>query len=392
MELDGQTADELRSELDRLPSMPTGDTSPHESVVSARGEYFAARSALDRHHKSRRPAPPAIDSGGLDASQIRQLADELILEEPPIDPQIEGRIARGRERLERLGEAALAQSSDETKRIPLVLRPIVLLVRMILAPLRALLATARQNADQAARIRMLEERQRVEEELRDAEARLGNDRYRIEEVRQRRSDAEDRAARHGLAVEPEKLGRLAREVERADQASRDLERWEQQEERYMRSLRDVESLLREALRERGVADVSSLSDALARYEEECAERGQAAREASRRPDLRRAYGERRRAESLAKDSERLRCEAGEGLRAAEEVIGVTGDSDDEVVALLLDWRRNYREDLKGFDVALGEWNELQNLLGGGTLGNWNKTRSVVAAKQSSPLLAWSLQT
>ena len=111
VELQGQTAEELRSELDRLPPMPKGDTSSHESVVNAKEGYLLARSTLYRHREGRPPSPPIIETGGLSAPQLHELAGELTLEGPSIDPQVEERVARARERIEKLGEAALAQSS-----------------------------------------------------------------------------------------------------------------------------------------------------------------------------------------------------------------------------------------------------------------------------------------
>jgi len=206
-----------------------------------------------------------------------------------------------------------------------------------------------------------------EEEIRDAENELATAEYKLEEVRRRRSGARARAEQHGLTAEPEELDRLAGQVERAAQENRDLEQWEAREEEYKRDLGDAESLLREALKERGVANASPPIDALERYENKCFERDRAAREASRRPDMERAYEERQRAEALAEDTARLRREAAEGLRAAATAVGVTAGTDDEIASQLVDWRHDYQQDLTKLDRALGEWNELQRLLDGGTL-------------------------
>ena len=318
VDLQGQTADELRSELDCLPSVPTGDTNPHESVVHAKEGYSFARSTLDRHREVRPPDPPEIEAGSLDAAQLRELAGELALEEPAIDPRAEERVTRARERLEVLNDASPTQSPQESRRIPLVLRPVVFLVRMIFAPVRALLSRSRRSAAQAARIKMLEERQSAEAEHRDAEAQLGNAKYRLEEVQRRRNKAGQEAERHGLLMGPEELEQLAQQVERADQASRNLEQWATQEKQYEEGFDEAEWMLCDTLRQRGVTDMSSPVDALARYEAECSELDRVAREASRRPDLGRAYEERQRAESLAEDSARLWHEASEGLRTAAD--------------------------------------------------------------------------
>ena len=357
VDLQGQTAEDLLKELERLPSMPTSDTVPHESVSNAKEDYSVARSTIDRHSRNRPPAPPSVESGGLGAVQLRELAGELALMEPVIDTEIGERVARARERVEGLSKVAATESPQEQKRIPLILRPVVFLIRTILAPFRALLGAMRRSADQATQIKMLEERQKAEAELRDAEAQLGNAKYRLEEVLQRRSDARERAARHRLPAEPGELERLAQQVEQIDRASRDLAQWRAQEEEYGQSLAETESLLCTALRERGVLDVSSPSDALVLYESECSERDRVAREASRRPDLERAYKERRHTESLAEDSARLRREAAEGLRAAAEAAGITGDTDGEIASRLCIWKNTWesnlsndeRDELSGLD-------------------------------------------
>ena len=367
VELQGQTAEELRSELGRLPSMPKGDTNSHESVVNAKEGYLLVRSTLYRHREGRPPSPPIIETGGLNAPQLHELAGELTLEGPSIHPQVEERVARARERIEKLGDAALAQSPRDSRRIPLILRPLLFLIRIILAPLKALLKGAHRGAAQAARIKILEERQRVEAELRDAEAQLGNVKYMLEDIRRRRNEAGDKTARHGLPTEPEKLAQLAQQIEQAEQASRDLRRWGDQEKQCKEELGEAEKLLCEALEKRGIVVVSSPVDALARYEKECSERDQVAKEASRRSDLEGAYEQRRHVESLAEDSTRRRREAVKELRAAAEAVGVTGDADDEIAARLMDWHHDYQKDLENLDRALGEWNELQGLLDGGTL-------------------------
>ena len=367
VKLQGQTAEELRSQLDWLPSMPKGDIRVHESVVVASEQYSLACSILKRHQDDRQPAPPVIETGGLDALELRRLAVELTLTEPTIDPQIEERVAKAREKVQVLREADLAQSPQESRPVPLILRPVVFLLRIILAPFKFLLTAARRSADQAVRIKVLEEQRKAELELREMEDQLGNAKYRLEEVRRRLSEAENRAVRYGLPIEPEVLEQLAQRVEQADQVSRDLEVWRIQDEENVKASDCADFLLRAALEKRGVADMSSTADALARYEDECIERERVATEASRRPDLEQAYEERLRAESLTEASTRQLRETIGRLHAAAEAVGVTDDTDDEMAARLADWHHNYQEDIQRLDHAHSEWNELQRLLDGGTL-------------------------
>ena len=134
-----------------------------------------------------------------------------------------------------------------------------------------------------------------------------------------------------------------------------------------REFDEAKTNLREALRGRGVVGPCPIREAFQRYEEACKERGEQAREASRRPDLERAYEERRRAENLVAENERRRREASAGLLAAAKAARVTGSTDEEIAANLRDWHDRYQESDKKLDIARDEWRELQGLLNGGSL-------------------------
>ena len=158
---------------------------------------------------------------------------------------------------------------------------------------------------------------------------------------------------------------------RADQPTddfrRDLERWQTENQKMTREFDEAKTNLREALRGRGVVELCPIREAFQRYEEACKERGEQAREASRRPDLERAYEERRRAENLVAENERRRREASAGLLAAAKAARVTGSTDEEIAANLRDWHDRYQESDKKLDIARDEWRELQGLLNGGSL-------------------------
>ena len=168
VELQGPSADELHSELIQLPSMPDGDTALHSDVVDAKTRLLVARSNRERHQQDKPPEPVAIDADGLDAAELRDVSAELALDEPAIDAQAQERVTRLRQRVAELGKGPLQDPPQKARHIPLLLMPIALLVRVILGVVGAVIGAARRGADQTARIEALEE-------LREAEAELGDD-------------------------------------------------------------------------------------------------------------------------------------------------------------------------------------------------------------------------
>ena len=360
VELQGPSADDLHGELIRLPLMPDGDTASHPDVVNAKNLLMVVRSSQERHQQDKPPEPAAIETAGLDATELRALSAELSLDEPAIDAQAQERMIRARQRVTDLGQGPLQDPPQKARHIPLLLMPMAFLVRVILGIVRALLGAARRGADQTARIKALEE-------LREAEAELGDSRFRIEDVRRRRSEAKNTALRRGLPTEASALTELARHTERAQQSRQELDRWETHETQLRQEFDQAEDSLCGALESRGVVNASPASAALKRYEEECSTRQRVARKASRKPDLERIHQARKGEEAVAAESEQRRHQAVELMREAAKAIGVTGNAEDEIAAKLRVWLTDNEQSANAREVARQEWNELQALLNGGTL-------------------------
>ena len=357
VELQGLSAEELKNELAKLPPMPQGETRPDADVVNAKNGFLIVGSNLERHRQDKPGEPLVVDAGGLDTAELRKLAAEIVLEEPAIDPQVQERVNRARQKAEDTGLATVrTRQSQQARHIPLLIRPVVVLVRGILSVVRTLF----RRADQAARLEALQE-------LREAEVQLGEVKFRLDEVSGRRREAIDKIILHGVSSDPEELVLLAQQAEQAQQSRGEMTRWETEGERRREEFDKAEGLLWEALRSRGVVNASSANSALERYERECSDRERLAIEASRKLDLQRAYEARKREEVLAADSERRRLDASKQLRDAAEAIGVTGDLEDEVAAQLRSWLIGYDQSTIARELARQEWNELQALLNGGTL-------------------------
>lgn len=367
VELRGASADEIRSELEELPSAPEGDTRPHGEVVKAGESYRIARSALHRHGTQTPEEPQFVDLGGIDPREVQMMARELALEEPVIDPTLEEAVILAEKRLAEIVDATEERKSEKHMRLPRVLRPVALLIRLILAPIIAVFKVFDKFLNQSERIRHLERQQKLQAEFRDAEARLGSARFKLDEVRRRKKEARESATHHELPLTPLELEELAERAERADRMRQDMKAWKERNNQLRKEFADATTSLRSALVGRGVVETHSVDDAVARYELECAERQQIAERASKRPYLERAYRDRTHSESLAAESDRLRDEATIELRSAATAVGVTGDEDDQIVKCLEAWQHRHQEDVQELDVAHREWAVLESLLNGGTL-------------------------
>ena len=326
--------------------MPEGDTEPASTVVSARDDCNHARQSLRDHH-SRRPAEPdAVATGALTSEDIRALIAELSLEEPSVDPSLQERVDRAQTKVDSFSQQEARKPSG----------PLAWLFRIIAAILGFLKGKRKDDAN--ARLR-------AEKELADAKGALGEEGYRIDDIRQRRTAAVARASDHGLPHDPEELRALAARAEEASQAERDLRNWRSQDTVLQEKADQEEQALTAALRARGVTDLHPVSDALAAYEAACRERAEQFREASRRPDLERALSSRVEAETAAANDERRRNEAIIALRQAGEALGLRGEDSETLATCLRDWVVEYEAAAPDRQRVAEEWNELRNLLNEG---------------------------
>ena len=303
IDLTGPTSEELRQQLNDLPAIPEGDTEPHATVVRARDDFWHAKESLTDHLARRPTDPKPVHIGGLNLEDIRALIADLSLEEPQVDPSLQGRIDRAQARVNDFKKQKARKPSGP-------LAWLFRLIAVILAPFKG-----KRRDDDGALLR-------AEKELAEAKDALGKGRYRIEEARQRKKDAAAKAADNGLPDDSEELRALAAQAEEASHAERDLCSWSTQKASLGEKAEQAEQALADSLRARGVADLHPVADALAAYEAACTQRAEQFREASRRPDLKRALASRLEAETAAEQAalgeERLRIERQRRADAAAE--------------------------------------------------------------------------
>ena len=302
-DLTGPTAEELRQQLNDLPAPPEGDTEPHATVVKARDDLSNAEASRTDHRARRPPDPQQVHTGELDLEDIRVLIADLSLEEPQVDPGLQGRIDRAQARVNDFKKQKARKRSG----------PFAWLFRLIAAILA--LFKGKRTEDDSAGLR-------AEKELAEAKDALGEERYRIDETRRRKADAAAKAADNGLRDDPEELRALVEQAEEASRAERDLRNWSGQEGSLRERVEQAKQALEDSLCARGVADLHPVDDALDAYEVACKRRAEQLREASRRQDLERALASRLEAETAARQAalgeERLRIERQRKKDAAAE--------------------------------------------------------------------------
>ena len=348
------TSDELLRQIQELPPVPEGDTRPHTNVVQAKNQIDAAVANLERHRGRMPIVPEEVHTGEMDAQQLRRLADDLALEDPNIDPELEARVERGRSRLESL-EAPTGQSQTTARSF--LLRPILFLFRVLGFIVRALIGTRAPRVDYAAIAR-------ASEELREAEAALGDIRFRLNEVRIRKQQASTTLNEKGLPVDSAALNELATRLEDAAQRQRELERWRVEEQGLQQADQDATEALKQALEARGVLPNRPLVAAFTDYERECERRAEQAQRASQRPHFEQLLQSRRQHEAAAADSDSRRAEASGLIVEAAQMAGIAAEGDDALVASLRAWLDDADDRVRELEEAQDEWEELEGLLDG----------------------------
>lgn len=171
--------------------------------------------------------------------------------------------------------------------------------------------------------------------------------------------------------------------------------WEARAAHLDESFRSAEEQLRTALGERGAAADGDLRAAVTAYEAACAEREDMSRAAAAAEGLQRAIESRSAAEAGAARAEQAAVAAEAALRQAATHIGeADGGVPDAIAARLVAWQGQRAEATRASEVAIREWQELQGLLGGGTLADLEAeaarctqavSRLVRVAGEASPL-------
>jgi DNA repair exonuclease SbcCD ATPase subunit len=140
--------------------------------------------------------------------------------------------------------------------------------------------------------------------------------------------------------------------------------------RLRAAIRSAEDVLRAALEARGAPAGKELRASAAAYEAACAERDDLARAAAGAEGLQRAVEARRVAEEGAARAMHAAAALERSLRDAAGRIGEPADAGLETLAAsLAAWQGRRTEMARASELAIREWQELQGLLAGRTLGD-----------------------
>ncbi len=372
VDLGGTSATEIRDRIAALPQVPAGDRAPDPLVLSARKDYAETRHALELHEADR-PAPvkqPA--TGGASEDTLRDLARDLELETPAIDPVLGERVTQAEQHLADLAEqprrrgvliAGVAAALAGASAIGFGMT-IAGLVMLAVAGI-ALIVWMLMRTGPQARINALTE-------LRIAEDALGAEKHAAADVARRRAAAETAVAARGLSAIPADLRGLARELADAAQAARDHERWTVRHRHLLTACSATEARLAAELERRGVTVSGRASDAAAGYLTSCADRTRIAAEAARRADFERELAAREAAEQAVADARERRRRAEQTLQDVAARCGAaaacTRPEDAETIAAALrEWQATRTASIAADERRRAEWVELETLLAGDTL-------------------------
>jgi hypothetical protein len=357
VELAGATAEELQRELDGLPAMPDGDIEPHPTVIDAQRALARAEQALELlGDEPARSATPDID-----ASRLRDLARRLEPRSLPEAIALEAELEALRAQPPRFGP---------TVAIAVGLIGVVAGTLLAFASLGVLGAIVAAGAIVVALAIGLAGRGTDAGAVTRAERALAPYREASERARRDRDAALEEARRAGLPDDPAELSRLADEVAASRSLLEAHAAWLARRDSLEAALAAAREALRSTLAVRGFdfADGADVSVAAEAYVAQCRANAQQARAAERAAVLRSQIEARRAAEDAVAAAIAREADIVAALRNAAAEIGFDAQQDPDALAADLDrWRTQRASTLIAAQQALGEWQQLQTLLDGGTL-------------------------
>jgi exonuclease SbcC len=365
--LTGPASADLERELSALPPAPIGELSPAAALVGAETAWGAARKAVEAHSAAMPPQPrPAPTS--LSASELHELARDLSVTVPAVDPALEAT----HEDLER----RLSTMPERRVSVPLLLAagavaviavgvglsttPVVLIVGLVVGAGLVVLAVRDSGRDPRAPLLA---------RLQENESRLNQARLAADAAGSTVNTAVARTAASGLPPDPARLLTLATEVEQVSAATERRRQWEAANTQHLRTADLAVSALRAALTDRGYANAVDLDNAVREYREACTARARIAEQAARRPQLERELETRRHAEIAADDAKKRHAAAGDGLSEAARSVGLAAGDPNTTLGALDMWQEANRERLSLGERQARVRGELDTLLAERTLAD-----------------------
>lgn len=361
IELHGRSVEDIQRELDALPPAPAGDVEAHPSVVDAQSAVTRAEQALEMLGGEPPAPPPGTD--GPDAAELRALARRLdhrsLPEASALEAELE-RLRAGRSVRPGLTFAAAVAVLGLGGALLLALVNLGALAGVVAVGALLLAAIIGVAAGRGARTAAVGRAEQALAPYREAAERARHDRERALEA----------ARIAGLPDDPATLDRLADEATASGQLAAAHATWEERRRSLLATLTVAQRDLAAAVEARGFRDAGitepvALAEA---YLARCRANEEQRRAADRVDGLRGQLDARRAAEDAAAAAAQRQAAALASLKGAAREIGIDPERDPQEICDGIDqWRSDRAEALRAGQQALGEWQQLQTLLDGGTL-------------------------
>ena len=337
--------------------MPEGDIIPHSDVLEAEASLRVAYSNLETHQGRMPPQPMQLATGNLTAQEIKELASEFAILEPEVDSALSQRAQEARSRLKALQQPE--PKRNDSRSVHFLLRPLVVFFRFMVTALQYLFGKREQQIDFAAVAK-------ASEDLRQAEAALGDKLFKREEVRKKKEAALATATEEGLPTSIEGLVELPGKQRKQTKFAVNW-RWQEENVKAEEYLEGAACSLKQALEDQGASIGQDLLRATKMYVKECGRRNRQAQEAARRSDLEYSLEEKKKQEAAKKDSDERRSVSSSKLMEAALAVGQSAADDETIVNRLRSWLADTDQLIQDQEMALVEWRELEALLEGQSL-------------------------
>lgn len=355
-ELDGTSSTELEQSLSELPHPPQGDLQPAAPVIEAETLWRLAGNQVQAH-ATQRPEEPSAAAGRVDPGMIRALADRL------------ERTAEDTAAIE--AQLSASESTSSTGRSTwgylaagLVLGLVGVSFGLLVSPAALVLVLV------GIGVALLGPRRRTPERVEPDVAALRARLLAAQAQERDRAEAEAELTRLGLPHDPGHLRGVADAQASTQEAGVAKTRWVETGARLDAEHRSAGERLRFELSARAVGEGMDLESAIHAYRTECAEREAAADRSAARPGLEAALAVRRGLEAEADRTRATIAQAEQSLRSAARLIGEDPELPiTAIVSSLAAWLAESAGATADQHTASEEWSELQQLLGGGSVGD-----------------------
>jgi hypothetical protein len=364
--LAGRSSAEIQAEIEALPPPPSGDIRPHPTVLEA--QRAAALAADSIRNLGERPEEPEPVKPGWEPARLRELARRLRTPQLPQAAALEADLAHLR------GQVAPSTPAI----IPAAAAGIGLLGAAVLfanaAWLAATVVLAVAAASGGAALLIALRPGSARSRIRRAEAALGPYRHASADAAREHAEAVQEAGDNGLPAEPAALDELADRLLAAAQKAAGVADWDRRRAGLQTRQRIAAEALWTTLRDRGEtvpdgADGQAAADA---YVVSCDTRASQQQAAEQAALLEVELRARRAEEDGASAAARRLASVSESLHMIAAELGIeaeAGADPDRLAAALESWREQRGAALQANQLALAEWQQLQSLLGGGTLAD-----------------------